>query len=58
MTCTFFGHRDTPPKFAISKRNRWMIEHSDIVVTYVKYHFGGAAQWKVLAEKKGKKSLT
>jgi len=42
------------PKFAISYRNRWMIEKSDFVITYVKNTFGGAYQFKTIAEKKGK----
>lgn len=48
------GLESVPPRFAISKRNGWMIEKSDIVVTYVKYSTGGAAQAKKLAERKGK----
>jgi hypothetical protein len=51
------GLEKIPPRFAISKRNRWMIEHSDYVVTYVRHSFGGAAQFKALAEKKGKKAI-
>lgn len=47
----------TPPKFAISKRNHWMIEHSDFVITYVKKPFGNAAKFKQLAESKGKKII-
>ena len=43
-----------PPRFAIDKRNRWLIEKSDIVVTYVCHSYGGAARYKALAEKKGK----
>ena len=31
-----------------------MIEKSDYVVTYVHHSFGGAAQFKEIAEKKGK----
>ena len=42
------------PKYAIVKRNRWMIEQSDYVVTYVDHRFGGAVQFKELAERKGK----
>lgn len=45
---------NAPPKYAIIKRNKWMIDKSDYVVTYVKYTIGGAAQFKALAEKKGK----
>lgn len=42
------------PKYAIDKRNRWMIENSDLVVTYVTREIGGAAKYKAIAEKKGK----
>lgn len=48
------GMETVPPKYAISKRNRWMIEKSDYVITYVKYKFGGAFQFKSLAERKGR----
>lgn len=51
------GLEYTPPKFAISKRNRWMVEQADIVVTYVTHSFGGAAQFKELAEKRGKRVI-
>ncbi len=46
-----------PKRFAISWRNKWMIKQSDIVVTYVKHNFGGAAQFKELAQKQGKQVL-
>lgn len=49
-----FEIENTPPKFAISNRNKWMINQSDYVVTYVKYSVGGAAHFKSIAEKKGK----
>lgn len=44
----------TPPKYAIIKRNRWMLERSDFVITYVTHNWGGAADFKALAERKGK----
>ncbi len=44
----------SPKRFAIAKRNDWLIEHSDTVVTYVKYSTGGAAKFKEKAEKKNK----
>lgn len=47
----------TPPKFAIIKRNEWMIARSDYVVTYVKNTFGGAAKFKELSIKNGKKVI-
>ena len=48
------GLEYAPPKYAIDRRNRWMIERADYVVTYVKCGFGGAAKFKLLAENKGK----
>lgn len=45
---------NTLSKYAIIKRNKWMIDHSDYVITYVKYTVGGAARFRGLAEKKGK----
>ena len=48
------GIERVPPRFAISWRNRWMLDHADIVVTYITHSWGGAAQFAELAEKKGK----
>ena len=46
-----------PPKFAINYRNKFMIEAADIVVTYVKHSWGGAAKYKRLAEKKNRRVI-
>ena len=51
------GIETVPKRFAISYRNKWMIDHSDIVVTYVIHNFGGASQFKELAERKGKRLI-
>lgn len=48
------GIESVPPRFAIEFRNKWMIDNSDIVVTYVNFHFGGAAKFKALAARKSK----
>lgn len=48
------GIENIPPRFAIEYRNRWMIENSDFVITYVTRSFGGAVKFKELAEKKKK----
>ncbi len=49
------GIESVPKRFAITYRNKWMIEQSDYVITYVTNHIGsGAAQFKETAEKKGK----
>lgn len=46
------GLEYTPPRFAISKRNQWMVMQSDYVIAYVEHSFGGAAQFTEYARKK------
>ena len=48
------GIETVPKRFAISWRNKWMIQQSDIVVTYVTHALGGASQFKDIAKRKGK----
>ena len=48
------GIETTPKRFAISYRNKWMIQQADAVATYVTHTYGGAAQFKELAERQGK----
>lgn len=48
------GIETIPKRFAISYRNKWMIQQADAVVTYVTHSFGGAAQFKAMAERQGK----
>jgi len=43
-----------PIRFAIDRRNRWMINHADYVITHVTHGWGGAAKFKELSEKKKK----
>ena len=45
------------PRYAIDRRNRWMLERADVVVAYVLRSVGGAAKFKELAEKKGKRVI-
>lgn len=45
---------DVPPRYAISRRNRWLVENSDIVVAYVQHSWGGAATMLSYARRKGK----
>ena len=42
------------PKFAISWRNRWMVDNSEYVICYVVKESGGAAQFAALARRKKK----
>ena len=48
------GLESVPPRFAIDKRNRWMVEQADCVIAYVCHRFGGAAKYCDLASRKGK----
>lgn len=48
------GIETVPKRFAISYRNKWMLEQSDTVVSYVIRTYGGAAQFKAMAERQGK----
>lgn len=43
-----------PARFAIDRRNKWMVEQADYVITHVTHSWGGAAKFKELSEKKGK----
>ena len=47
------GLETVPRRFAISKRNDWMIQHSGYAVCYVHKITGGAAKFRDKAEKKG-----
>ena len=44
-------------KSAIQKRNRWMVDRSDVIVSWVRRPFGGAFQTLRYAQRKNKKIL-
>ena len=44
-----------PPKYAISRRNKWMIGQADIVICCVSRQYGGAYAMYADAKRKGKK---
>lgn len=46
-----------PRRYAISRRNQWMVERADIVVAYVSHHWGGAAKTYAYAIKKEKQVI-
>ena len=48
------GIETVPPRFAISRRNQWMLKQSDYVVTYITHTWGGAAQFAEKAERQKK----
>ena len=45
---------NVPRRYAISKRNEFMVDHSDVIVAYVVYSFGGACKTLRYAERKHK----
>lgn len=48
---------NTPARLSIIKRNQWMVENAHIIISYVKYSYGGS--WKTLsfAKQKNKKII-
>ena len=48
------GIETVHPRYAISWRNRWMLQRSDYVVTYITHSWGGAAQYAQKAKRAGK----
>lgn len=46
-----------PPKFAIIRRNEWMVENSDLVIAYIKHNYGGAYRSLQCAKRKNKKII-
>ncbi len=51
------GLECVPPRFAISWRNKWMLDKSDYVITYVTHSVGGSAKFKEMAIKKNKRVI-
>ena len=51
------GIETVPRRFAINYRNKWMLNKSDIVVTYVTRNFGGAAQFEKAAKQFQKRTI-
>ena len=48
---------NVPRKFAILKRNEWMVDSADLVIAYVKYSWGGAAKTLEYANRKKKQII-
>lgn len=45
------------PRYSIAVRNKWMIEHSDYVISYITHDFGGAAKAIDFCRKKNKRII-
>lgn len=48
------GIESVHPRYAISWRNKWMVNESDYVICYITHSCGGAVKYVELAEKKKK----
>jgi uncharacterized phage-like protein YoqJ len=46
-----------PKRFAISRRNQWMVDQSDVVIAYVTHSWGGAAKTLEYAHRKHKRII-
>ncbi len=46
-----------PPRFAISYRNKWMVEQADLVIAFVEHSYGGAYQTYQYAQRKKKEII-
>jgi hypothetical protein len=51
------GIETVPKRYAISWRNKWMLDRADYVVTYITRSWGGAVQFAEMARKKGSKVI-
>lgn len=48
------GIENTPKRFAICFRNKWMVKHSDYIISYITQSYGGAYQYTKYAKNQGK----
>lgn len=51
------GIESVHPRYAISWRNKWMVNESDMVICYITHDWGGAAQYVDKARKKNKQII-
>ncbi len=51
------GIETVQPRYAISWRNRWMLQRADYVITYVNHPWGGAARFAEEAKRQGKQMI-
>lgn len=47
-----------PKRFAISRRNEWMVQECDTIVAYVTHGWGGAAKTLEYARRKKKRIIS
>ena len=54
LTDAMYPEIEGHPKFAIERRNRWMLDHSDYCICYINHSWGGAYKFARLAKRRGK----
>ena len=54
MEDTMYPEIEGHPKFAIERRNRWMVEASQYCICYITHTWGGAYKFAKLASSQGK----
>jgi len=54
MVDTMYPEIEGHPKFAIDRRNRWMIQSSDYCICYINHTWGGAYKFANMAKRYGK----
>ncbi len=50
---TMYPEIEGHPRFAVERRNRWMIDASDLCLCYIEHTWGGAYKFALLAKKRG-----
>lgn len=45
---------NVPPKYAIPRRNKWMVDYSDVIICFVRRNYGGACAAVQYAKRKKK----
>lgn len=55
--CIYPDIQNTPKKYAIVERNKWMIKNSDLVIAYISHNYGGAYKTLEYAKKIGKRCI-
>jgi len=53
MSDTIYPEIEGHPKFAIERRNKWMIGHADYCVCYINHTWGGAYKFAQMAKRRG-----
>ena len=54
MDDTMYPEIEGHPKFAIERRNRWLVDHADYCICYINHTWGGAYKFVQLAKCRGK----